>query len=154
MAVLCSSMLVLSSAAFADGMPIHEGRFTGGPTTVLTLTPVQAATLRKAEERREQKFLILSEAQRMCLMRSAGAAPAKLVIYDTRTGENDCTCEAVNRGLWYEEGSVEVPHTYLAAEAVPTSGGGSIPIVMVVVLSVVLAAAGGLAVILRAIARR
>jgi len=154
LAMFCTSTVALSSAAFSDGMPIKNGRFIDGPSTVLTLTPAQAATLRIAEERREPKVLVLSEAQRMRLLRSAGAAPMKLDVYNTRKGENDCTCEAVNRGLWFEEGSVEVPHRYLAADGIPPPNGGSIPSVTLVILSVFLVVAGGLAVILKTIPQR
>jgi len=102
--------------ARADGMPIKNGRFVGGPATVITLTVAQLKQLRAADEQAGPKVLILTEGQRASLQRSARAAPLRLGIYNTRKGETDCTCEAVNRGLWFAEGKVEVPHEYRVAE--------------------------------------
>jgi hypothetical protein len=139
-AVVGVFIAALSSTAFADGMPIRNGRFSGGPSTVLALTPDQASALRRNEERGEFKVLVLSDVQRRRLLESAGTAPASLDVYDTRKGENDCTCEAENRGLWFEEGSVEVPHAYLSAVGTPTSSAGPLAAVTLGVLCLSLGA--------------
>ncbi|HEX7901669.1 MAG TPA: hypothetical protein VF950_28175 [Planctomycetota bacterium] len=96
-----------------DGMPLENGRFAGGPATVLSLSPDQARSLR------ERRTLVLSGSQRDALRRSAGRAPATLLVYDTRAGENDCGCEAVDVGLRFSPDQIEVPHPYLAEEAAP-----------------------------------
>ena len=103
----------------ADGIPIDEGRFIGGKTTVITLTEGQVNTLVQAEKLGKPKRVSLSEHQRWSLQETAGSAPVMLFVYNTRTGENDCTCEAQNLGLWFDVGLIEVPHTYLVAEGVP-----------------------------------
>jgi hypothetical protein len=105
--------------AFADGMPIEGGRFVGGPTTILTLSSSQAGKLMAAENCESRKELVLSQAQRLALQESAGAAPLTLLIYNTRKSENDCCCDARNRALWFSDSQIEVPHEYLVAEGVP-----------------------------------
>ena len=105
--------------AFADGMPVERGRFIGGPVTVLKLTPQQVRVLNAAEAQNQPKVLLLSEKQRVQIQRDAGLAPLQLHVYNTRKGENDCCCEASNRGLWFADNKLEVPHAYLHAEGNP-----------------------------------
>jgi len=84
-------LLACTALLAADAMPIRNGRFAGGPTTVLTLTPAQHQFLRDAQDRGARKELILTDDQRVALQMATGAAPLTLLIYDTRRGENDCT---------------------------------------------------------------
>jgi hypothetical protein len=109
------SLAFFALALARDGMPIENGRFAGGPATVLTLSADQARSLGADRE------LVLSKAQRAALRSSAGMAPLTLLVYDTRIGENDCCCDAKNRGLRFSADQVEVPHAYLEA---PEERGG------------------------------
>ena len=100
---------LLSPPVFGDGMPIINGRFAEGAVSELKLSPWQVLLLRVGGA----SVLELSEAQRNQLRAESGSGPARLYIYNTRLGENDCTCEAVNRGLWFSEWRMEIPHAYL-----------------------------------------
>jgi len=84
--VLCSCSI--QGGLYADGMPIENGRFAGGPTTVLTMTRDQTAAL-NAAGKGNQRILVLTEGQRRRLHGAAGVAPVSLLIYNTREGEND-----------------------------------------------------------------
>jgi hypothetical protein len=101
-----------------DGMPLRDGRFTGGPVTVLALSEDQMRSLDADRE------LILSRAQQAALWRAARAAPRTLRIYDTRVGENDCTCGAESRGLRFDQARIEVPHRYLPKHEPPSFADG------------------------------
>lgn len=109
------TLFVLSAMvglALADGMPIDkDGRFKGGPTTVVTLTAEQIKFLAGPERKWER--ISLSSEQRAKLMIEAGKSPEQFSFYDTRIGENDCTCAAENRALRFSESEAEIPHSYL-----------------------------------------
>lgn len=98
-------------AAFADGMPVGEdGRFTGGETIIIGLTGGQKAGLAS------DRVLKLNAEQRRIIRKVHGFSPSSIFIYDTRTGENDCTCSAYNRGLLFSADLVEVPRVYLVTD--------------------------------------
>lgn len=103
--------LRLLPAAAPDGIPIEKGRFAGGPTTVLTLREDQSRSLREG-----LRTLALTDAQRDASRRSAGRAPATLLVHHTKAGENDCSCDAQDRGLWFIADQLDVPHLYLGEE--------------------------------------
>ena len=103
--VVCCAVRVL-----ADGMPIKDGRFVGGPTTVLTLTQSQIVALKAT------RVIKVTPAQKARLVRDAGVAASELEVYDTRRHENDCTCHAWNRALRFSETQIEVPHPYLVSD--------------------------------------
>lgn len=101
--------------ALADGMPIDKnGRFYGGPTTVITLTKAQIKSLSLPENKWHR--MALTEEQRAKLKKEAGKSPTMFMFYDTRIGESDCTCEAANRALRFSESEAEIPHDYLKSD--------------------------------------
>jgi hypothetical protein len=139
------AFLLGTPAAARDGMPIENGRFVGGPSTVITLSDDQAQKLRDRESDGSFKELALSEAQRVALQRSAGAAPVMLLVYNTRKGENDCCCEARNLGLWFSAYQLEVPHRYLDAEgALPTVPENERPRLGIALIAALLVVASGI----------
>jgi len=109
--VVCFLSLWVPMSVFADGMPIGEdGRFEGGETIVIGLSDSQKQRLAKSP------MLKLSAEQKQVIRRTHGFSPSELFIYNTRKGDNDCTCDAYNRGLWFHEGMVEVPRMYLVTD--------------------------------------
>ena len=58
----------------------------------------------------------LTRAQQDKLKKEAGLGPALFLFYDTRAGENDCTCHASNRALRFSETEAEIPHAYLMSD--------------------------------------
>lgn len=112
--------LYASPRAFADGMPLTDGRFSGGAATEIKLSPWQWLQLRVGDA----YVLELTNIQSDLVKRNSGSGISRVFIYNTRRGENDCTCCAVNRGLWFSEWGLDIPHAYLdPAEAMPPSNG-------------------------------
>lgn len=115
---IASILLVIMAIPFlalADGMPIDKnGRFYGGPTTVITLTKAQIKSLSLPENKWHR--MALTEEQRAKLKKEAGKSPTMFMFYDTRIGESDCTCEAANRALRFSESEAEIPHDYLKSD--------------------------------------
>ena len=102
-------MVILTEHAFADGMPIENGRFVGKVTT-LVLTPNQIKSIER------DRSLELTQVQKEVLKKEAGLTATRFYVYETRKGENDCTCFAWNRALRYSEDQVEIPHEYLVTD--------------------------------------
>jgi len=101
---------------WADGMPIDKnGRFYGGPTTIITLTTEQIKKLALPEN--AGKRLALTEVQRAKLKKETGKSPTMFMFYDTRIGATDCTCGAANRALRFSETKAEIPHEYVMLDA-------------------------------------
>lgn len=106
-----ATAVLVSFNALADGMPIgRDGRFEGGEVVLLRLSVAQQALLMRG------RSLRLDAAQRERIRKVHGFAPASLEIFDTRHGENECTCNAYNRGLRFAEEEVEVPRVYLRTD--------------------------------------
>jgi len=138
----------------ADGMPIENGRFCGGATSVIRLTSEQMEALNRQQMRGECKTLVLNNLQRLQLQNEAGAAPNKLDIYNTRLNENDCTCEAVNRGLWFTATQLEVPHAYLQNEGHPPMTDSALSRSLVYYAAIVSLGVFGMFLLLRFLRRR
>ena len=113
--LLLMGLAGVARVALGDGMPIERGRVVGRATTI-TLTDAQLKCLRAAEAQGKPKLLTLSKNQRVKLWLLGGAAPPTLGIYNTRTGENDCTCEASNLGPWFAE--FKVPRVVFTSVAI------------------------------------
>lgn len=106
---------IMPGIALADGMPIAKnGRFSGGQTTVITLTRAQIKMLSLPENKWHR--IALTDEQRAKLNKEAGKSPSLFMFYDTRIGENDCTCGAANRALRFSETEAEIPHEYLMSD--------------------------------------
>ncbi len=108
-------IMAIPVLALADGMPIDKnGRFYGGPTTVITLSKAQIKALSLPENKWHR--MALTDEQRDKLKKEAGKSPSLFMFYDTRIGETDCTCEAANRALRFTETEAEIPHAYLMSD--------------------------------------
>jgi hypothetical protein len=97
--------------ALADGFRMKDGRYAGGPVTVLELTRDQRVTVET------KRIVVLTEKQKRILRRDAGVAPSVLQVYSLRTAGKDCTCFDFNISIWFEPERIEVPHRYLAGDA-------------------------------------
>jgi len=126
---LAAAACLLAGSAFADGMPIENGRFVG-PVTVITLTKAQREQADKYWARIERwrkdprgdfggptPRIALTPGQRAQLRRESGKAPRYFLFYETRFGETDCTCHAANNALRFSETQAEIPHEYLKSDA-------------------------------------
>lgn len=112
--------LALSPCAFADGMPIANGRFSGGEVTEIIVSPWQWAQLRLGDA----YVLELTQTQSELIKRKSGSSISRVYIYNTRIGENDCTCCAENRALWFSEWKLEIPSAYVdSAVSMPLPNG-------------------------------
>jgi hypothetical protein len=126
---LAAAACLLAGAVLADGMPIQDGRFVGA-VTVITLTKAQRgqvdkdwARLQRWRKEGSSEFggptprIALTARQRAQLRKDSGKAPRFFLFYETRFGQNDCTCHAANNALRFSETQAEIPHEYLKSDA-------------------------------------
>ena len=109
---LLQALAVLGSAtgALADGFQLENGRYSGGPVVTLILTETQQDAL--VGDRRLQ----LTAEQKGQLEAEAGSGPSKVLVYDARRDENDCTCHAWNVAFRFSDEGIDVPHQYLVSD--------------------------------------
>ena len=112
---VCFGLMAILTVVFidvshADGPPMKNGRFSGGPVTVLELTEGQIASLSK------DRTLALTKEQIVLVKNEFGLSPSHLEVWNTKDGEVDCTCFAWNLAFRFEELRVEVPHRYLVSD--------------------------------------
>lgn len=125
---LAALVLLWSGAVFGDGMPIENGRFVG-KVTVITLTKEQKERMAENRARIERwrqnpttdqgewnPRISLTPGQRAQLQKESGQGPELFLFYETRFGENDCTCHAANNALRFNEAQAEIPHEYLKTD--------------------------------------
>lgn len=107
--ILTCLVLLLCAPLLADGMPIKDRRFQG-KVIILDLTETQK------EELSEGYLIFTTAKQKEKLKQETAIAPSRFTVYDTRNGENECTCFAHNRALRFSENQVEIPVEYLVTD--------------------------------------
>jgi hypothetical protein len=108
--VLLGWLLAAPGPAGADGFPVANGRYAGGPATILELDAGQRASIDQARQ------LVLTASQQDRLFREAGTRASEFLVYDLRLAESDCTCNAANVAFRFSEDQVEVAHLYLMTD--------------------------------------
>ena len=103
--------ILLSGFLNADGPKMENGRFAGGPVTILQLTETQL------ENQNISRVLKLTILQRRLLESEFGLSPSYLEVWNTKDGESDCTCFAWNLAFRFDDLHVEVPHKYLVSDS-------------------------------------
>jgi len=93
----------------ADGFPVKDCRYAGGPVLELRLTRAQLALHARAKD--PGSPILLTRAQRRALLATGKVkeAPTKLWIYRLSDLEGDCSCGAQNLGFVFKPGWIEVP---------------------------------------------
>lgn len=109
--------LAVPTFAFADGLPLTNGRYAQGRTTVLELTADQRALIDCIRERytdntKTPYVFRLTPKQAAKLEREAGLSPARFQVYETWRGFNDAGPHW-NLVLRFNESQIEVPHELL-----------------------------------------
>lgn len=109
--------LAVPTFAFADGLPLTNGRYVQGKTTVLDLTPEQRALIDCIRERHTDNtktpyVFRLTPKQAAKLKREAGLSPARFQMYETWRGFNDAGPHW-NLVLRFNEAQIEVPRDLL-----------------------------------------
>jgi hypothetical protein len=100
----------------ADGLEVKDGRYAGGPSVVIKLTPTQARLIQTAFKPGME--LTLTKPQQAHLRREASLklAPTKIYVGHASDWAHDCTCFASNIAIDFKPGYVELPVRYLMSD--------------------------------------
>ena len=109
--------LIVPTFALADGLPLTNGRYVQGRTTVFDLTPDQTALIdcirkRHTDNTKTPYVFRLTSKQSAKLKREAGLSPARFQVYETWRGFNDAGPHW-NLAVRFNETQIEVPHDLL-----------------------------------------
>ncbi len=113
---LISAVFLLSGYLLADGFPLKDGRYAGGPTVEIQLTKAQTVMI--AHRFSSGVELRLTKTQRSKLKSQAKlkVAPTTLMLFHAADLAEDCTCFAANWAFDFKPGWVEVPIVYLCSD--------------------------------------
>lgn len=109
--------LAVPTFALADGLPLMNGRYVKGVTTVLDITREQRALIDCIRERHTDNtktpyVFRLTPKQAAQLKKEAGFSPERFQVYETWRGFNDAGPHW-NLVLRFNETQIEVPHDLL-----------------------------------------
>ncbi|WP_243322284.1 hypothetical protein [Geothrix sp. SG200] len=114
--LLAALVLLCSPPLLADGFPLKDGRYAGGPVIEMKLTKSQAKSVSNHFE--PGMLLKLTRAQQR-LLKSKGkmvTPPTELMIFHATDLAQDCTCFAANWAFDFKPGWLEVPLAYLCTD--------------------------------------
>jgi hypothetical protein len=111
-----SIALTLSVQLLADGFPLKDGRYAGGPTVEVELTTTQQRLVTQHFEPGMVLKLTKGQKQKLKMAAKLKVSPTKLVLFHAPEMANDCTCFAANWAFDFKPGWVEIPIKYLFSD--------------------------------------
>ena len=108
--------IILPALCLADGIPITNGRYAGGPSIVIVLTSQQRELI---EAKYEPFFdLPLNDEQREVIRKQASVnpPPSKLMLVRISDIAGECTCGAANLGLLIDPSRAGIPVKYICTD--------------------------------------
>ena len=105
--------MVFPHASNADGIPIKDGRYSGGPSIVIELSESQRELI-KAKYSPFFAFPITDDQKETILKQSSvSPPPSKLMLVKIADTAGECTCGAANLGLLIDSNRIEIPIKYI-----------------------------------------
>jgi hypothetical protein len=115
--ILAILALFLPRSSHADGIPIKDGRYSGGPSIVIELTASQKELIIT----KYTPFFAfpISDVQRELIhtVSSVSPPPSTLMLVKVEDTAGKCTCGAANLGLLIDSSHVEIPIEYVYTDA-------------------------------------
>ena len=114
--VILLAAALLAPCLHADGLPIKDGRFAGGPVVQIHLTSSQVAQIKHHYQ--PWMKLELTPDQREILKQKAALVdpPTKVNVLYPNDTQDECTCGASNIALVYRQGWIELPVKFLCSD--------------------------------------
>ena len=114
--ILALCLLISSSALQADGFPLKNGRYAGGPVIQLKLTRAQTEMAQNHFESGMTIKLTKAQQSKVKAQGKLTVAPTEIMLFHAVDLANDCTCFAANWGFDFKPGWVEIPTEYLCSD--------------------------------------
>lgn len=114
--LLAAVLMAPFSSLFADGFPIKDGRYNGGPTLIIKLTKNQTEMIQTAFK--AGMTIQLTENQKIRIVKETNLkiSPTKIAVYHASDLTNSCTCFTANIGFDFKPGWLELPVASLCSD--------------------------------------
>ncbi|TXI77070.1 MAG: hypothetical protein E6Q42_05840 [Dechloromonas sp.] len=123
--VFATLLIGISRSLWADGLPLEDGRYAGGPVLVFQLTEAQKASIEHFRTCHLDNFrtmnvytpyvFTLTASQSEALMARTGFSPLRFEVYETYRGFNEAGPHW-NLALRFSENEIEVPLNLLRTD--------------------------------------
>jgi hypothetical protein len=97
----------------ADGIPIKDGRYSGGSSIIIELTESQRELIRTKYSPFFDFPLTDDQRDTIRTKLSVSPSPSKLMLVKVEDTAGECTCGAANLGLLIDSNRVEIPVKYV-----------------------------------------
>jgi hypothetical protein len=114
--VILFAATLLAFCLHADGLPIKDGRYAGGPVILIRLTSSQVSQIQRHYI--PWMKLDLTSDQRKALKQKSSLVdpPTKVNVLLPKDSQDECTCGASNIALVYQPGWIELPIKFLCSD--------------------------------------
>lgn len=110
------SLFLLPLIAFADSLPIKNGRYAGGPVIIIELTELQKENIEKRYKPYNKMKLTKGQQSQIAAKAKMKEPPTQVILVRPADTQGDCTCGLANIGLILKGGMIEIPVSYLATD--------------------------------------
>jgi hypothetical protein len=115
--ILFAIGLFLSTlTAFADSLPIKNGRYAGSPVIIIKLTEMQKENIEKRYKPYNKIKLTKSQQSQIAAKAKMKEPPTQVIVVQPADTQDYCTCGLANIGLIMKGGVIEIPTSYLATD--------------------------------------
>jgi hypothetical protein len=116
--IFCLALLafIFPLACLADGIPIQDGRYSGGASIVIELTASQSELIKAKYEPFFDLPLNDDQREEIRKKTSIDPPPSKLMLVKISDTAGECSCGAANLGLLIDPSRVEIPTIYICTD--------------------------------------
>ena len=114
--IVLTLIFLIPTLSLADGLPIKDGRYFGGPSILIEISEAQKQLIKTTYEP-FFNFPLTSE-QREFIRRETTVEPppSKLMLVKIPDTVGECTCGVANLGLLIDPSHVEIPVAYICTD--------------------------------------
>lgn len=112
------TLFLLCVSAFADSLPIKNGRYSGGTAITIQLTESQQKHIKKSYKPYSKMSLTKTQQKEIAKKAKMKEPPTKLTLMRPADTVGECTCGLANIGLIISERIIEIPVSYLATDKI------------------------------------
>jgi hypothetical protein len=114
--LLVALFLLFPPIAFADSLPIKDGRYAGGSVIVIKLTEKQKEHIKRKYKPYGKMKITKSQQAEIASKAKMKEPPTRLIMVRPEDTQGNCTCGLANIGLILKDGEIEIPVSYLATD--------------------------------------
>jgi hypothetical protein len=114
--LLATLLLLIPLMAYADSLPIKNGRYAGDRVIVIKLTERQKEQINKKYKPYNKMKLTKRQQSEIASKAKMKEPPTRLIVVRPADTKGECTCGLANIGLILKGGKIEIPVSYLVTD--------------------------------------